>query len=206
MRRSRHSAPPDFNKINEYLSTNNTCWILMALHRIRHQKRFFVLFMKSDMNHEYSGIFAHLVSNQFDFCHFSKKRTCHFLSSPAFSVVVFERVLHHDGIHFHVRRPFNFRLFFYQGSFIVVLRRIPSACSPRTRTTTLIGWDTARPPATLNTLPTRGPAETAADLSRVGVSYPSTRPYYKIIILSLRGLSPHHSRMESFGILPLNDF
>lgn len=86
---------------------------------------------------------------------------------------------------------FRVRRFFYsfnyglscvsQGSFFVVLKKTPSACSPRTRATTSIGRDTAQPPVTLNTLRTRDPAETAADLSRVGVWYSSAWWSYPII-------------------------
>ncbi len=57
-----------------------------------------------------------------------------------------------------------------QESFAAVLRRIPSACSLRTRTTTSTGRDTAQPHATPNTRPTRGPAGTAAAPNRVRAS------------------------------------
>ncbi len=57
-----------------------------------------------------------------------------------------------------------------QESFAAVLRRIPSACSLRTRMTTSTGRDTAQPHATPNTRPTRGPAGTAAAPNRVRAS------------------------------------
>lgn len=65
---------------------------------------------------------------------------------------------------FHVYMNF----FLLQESFTAALKRSPFACSLRTRTTTLIGRDTALPPATLNTPRTRVPAWIGPAQSRVG--------------------------------------
>lgn len=54
-----------------------------------------------------------------------------------------------------------------QESSTAASKRSPSACSRRTRTTTLIGRDTVQPPVTPSTRPTPGLATTAADPNRV---------------------------------------
>lgn len=98
---------------------------------------------------------------------------------------------------FHVCMNF----FLLQESFTAALKRSPFACSLRTRTTTLIGRDTAPPPATLNTPQTRVPARIGPAQSRVG-----NRPVHPTIRQSFMKSSFCHKKLIFTGSLRKENF